>query len=208
VTELIVIIIAVLATSMVVRGYTPVALLSGGIFSSVSLFGFIWHSLSTWGTTTYRDIRHIVGRCLNRPSRYQIKHIFLIDRESGIPIEEVSSKEGCVLDGDAISAMFSAIQSFVQDAFSRDQSSKLTDFRVGDHSIWVAHGPRLMLACVMVGEVPKALKNELDHTLQTIQYEFVESLLVFDQQDRIEGIAKVMKTLMIVKNPTILARKR
>ncbi|MBL4673607.1 MAG: hypothetical protein JKX81_15205 [Arenicella sp.] len=206
-TELIVIVIAVLATSMVARGYTPVALLGGRIFCSANTFDFIWYSLSEWSMTTHHDVRHIVSRFLNRPSRYQIKHIFLIDRESGIQIEEVSSKEGGMLDGDAISAMFSAIQSFVQDAFSRDHSSKLTDFRVGDYSIWVAHGPRLMLACVMVGDVPKALKNELDHTLQTIQDEFVESLSALGQQNRVEGIAKVMKTLMIVENPTILARK-
>lgn len=205
-TESIVIMIAVLATSMVARGYAFITHLGEVFFCSVSAFACTWYSMSAWSMAINRDVRHIIDRFLNRPSRYQIKHVFLIDRESGIQIEGVSSKEGGILDGDAISAMFSAIQSFVQDVFSGDPSSKLTDFRVGNHSIWVAHGPRLMLACVMVGDVPKALKSELDHTLQMIQEEFVESLVTLGQQDRVEGISKVMKTLMIVKNPTILAR--
>lgn len=159
-------------------------------------FGIINYSVVSWGVKTYIDSMYVVGGLLNKPKSYKIKHIFLIDRDSGIQIEEVASKEDGMLNGDAISAMFSAIQSFVQDAFSRDRSSRLTDLTVGDHSIWVSHGPKLMLACVIVGDAPKVLKSDLDHTLQVIQTELIESLTDINEHKEVAGVAEVMRILM------------
>lgn len=199
-TELTVLLIGALITSFVTQRNALIHLLSGEIVTNfIKLLGAIFNSLLITGIRVSRCIQQKIHDLLSRSKGYQIKHIFLIDRESGIQVEEVSSKGECILNGDAISAMFSAIQSFVHDAFSRDQSSRLTDFRVGDHSIWVAHGPKLMLACVMVGEVPKELKDELDHALQVIQSEFVASLSDVEQPESVEGVAKVMQEFMLAQ---------
>jgi hypothetical protein len=168
-------------------------------------FGSISDSMTDWSGKIIKDFSHIVESFRRKSEGYQIKHIFLIDRESGIQIEGVSAKEAGILNGDAISAMFSAIQSFVQDAFCRDQSSKLTDFRVGDHSIWVAHGPQLMLACVVVGEVPKALKNDLDQILETIQSEYIDSLSDLGERECVVGLSCLMNTLITAQKSMTLA---
>lgn len=193
--DLIALVITALATLCVTHRYFSLAHFSENetIHQYRSRFASL---LASVATRCVEEYSYVINRSLKMPKAYQIKHVFLIDRESGMHVEAVSSKYEVVLDSDAVSAMLSAIQSFVQDAFSQDKSSKLTDFRVGDHSIWVAHGPKLMLVCVIVGEVPKALKAELDQTLKIIQSEFVASASDMCQQENINGVTEVMRTLM------------
>lgn len=207
-TELIIITIATLVASLFTRRHTSTVHLERATTTLLlNVFRSMSHSILGWHFEKHRDFRNFVDRFLVRPTSYKVKHILLIDRESGIQIESVSSKGGDMLNGDAISAMFSAIQSFVQDAFSRDKSSKLTYFRVGDHTIQVSHGPKLMLACVMVGQVPKTLKNELDHTLQKIQFESLETFSDLSGRENGKSIARIMKKLIAVKQPMTLVER-
>ena len=111
---------------------------------------------------------------------YRVEHVYLIERESGLQIAEVTSQDTQGLDGDAVSAMFSAIQSFVQDSFSRDPSAMLTDLKVGDHNVWIANGPHLMLACVIQGDAPEALKDDLYDALYKIRTDYSNSIASFD----------------------------
>jgi len=116
---------------------------------------------------------------LRRSLVYRVDHIYLIDRDSGLLIDEVASADAQSLDSDAISAMFSAIQSFVQDSFAADESSRLTDLKVGEHNVWVAHGPRAMLACVIYGDAPESLKAQLYDTLDNIRTEYATEMAEF-----------------------------
>ena len=184
-TELIAVVVTALAALCVTHRYSLILFLSSKAIS-----------VTNTHVEKHSNVKHNFVRSLNTPKRYRIEHVFLIDRESGMHIETVSSKYCAPLDSDAVSAMFSALQSFVQDTFCREKSSKLTDFRVGDHSIWLAHGPKLMLACVIVGEIPNALKYELDRTLKIIQSDFVASLSDMARQEEIAGVTKVMKSLL------------
>ena len=202
-TELIVMVIAALVATFEGRRFLLVAFLSGEPYS---LLRGAFDSVSAFSPKKFSHFRYVYGS-LKNPKGYQIKHILLIDRESGIQIEEVSSKDSWMFNCDAISAMFSAIQSFVQDSFSADRSSMLTDFRVGDHLICVAHGPKLMLACVMIGEVPPGFKYQLDNTLQIIQSEFITSLSDLGQRDSVRGVANVMNSLMLTEKPMTLDRR-
>jgi hypothetical protein len=204
-TEFILILATTLVTSFVTQKYVVMGRLSDANLFNPDFFKSTFNSVLITIIKTFRYINRVYIASSKESKDYQIKHVFLIDRESGIQVEEVSFKDDGILNGDVISAMFSAIQSFVHDAFSRDHSSRLTDFRVGDHSIWVAHGPKLMLACVMVGDVPKALKSELDHTLQLIQSEFITSLSDLGQYESIEGVVKVMNELMLAQKSMSLA---
>ncbi|RBP49255.1 hypothetical protein [Arenicella xantha] len=107
---------------------------------------------------------------------YRVEHVYLIDRDSGMLIDEVASHDAQSLDSDAVSAMFSAIQSFVQDSFAGDESARLTDLKVGEHNVWVAHGPRVMLACVILGSAPESLKSELYDTLDGIRSDYATAI--------------------------------
>ncbi len=128
---------------------------------------------------------------------YRVEHVYLIDRESGLQIAEVTSQDTQSLDGDAVSAMFSAIQSFVQDSFSRDRSALLTDLKVGDHNVWVANGPKLMLACVILGDAPEGLKDDLYDALYKIRTDYANPIAEFDGDiERFEGVQSIMQPLL------------
>ncbi len=111
---------------------------------------------------------------------FRVEHLYLIDRDSGLLIGECGAEDEGLMDSDAVGAMFSAIQSFVQDSFSGREDDRLTDFKVGEHTIWIAHGPNAMLACVILGDPPAALKIRLYETLESIRIRYAEQLQQYD----------------------------
>lgn len=113
---------------------------------------------------------------LRRSLLYRVEHVYLIERESGMLLAELSEPGSDALDSDAVSAMFSAIQSFVQDSFSHRDGDRLTDLQVGEYNVWVAHGPKLMLACVIDGVAPQSLKTELYNVLDGIRGEYATDI--------------------------------
>lgn len=117
---------------------------------------------------------------LRRSVLFRVEHVYLIDRETGMSVNNVSAEDAKSLDSDAVSAMFSAIQSFVQDSFARDESARLTDLKVGGHNVWVAHGRKLMLACVIFGEAPESLKNRLYDTLDSVRTDYAVPIEQFN----------------------------
>lgn len=128
---------------------------------------------------------------------YRVEHVYLIDRASGIKIDEVASEESMSLDSDAVSAMFSAIQSFVQDSFSQDKTEMLTDLKVGKYNVWVAHGPTLMLACVINGDAPEGLKDDLYDALYSIRTRYANQIADFDgDAEAFDGVQDFMQPLL------------
>lgn len=128
---------------------------------------------------------------------YRVEHVYLIDRDSGMQIAEVTSQGTDSLDGDAVSAMFSAIQSFVQDSFSNDGSALLTDLKVGDYNVWVANGPKLMMACVLLGDAPEGLKDDLYDALYKIRTDYANPIAEFDGDDQnFDGVDEIMQPLL------------
>lgn len=117
---------------------------------------------------------------LRKALLYRVEHIYLIDRETGLLIEECAAIGTTSLDSDAVSAMFSAIQSFVQDSFSGKESDRLTDLKVGEHNVWIAHGPRAMLACVILGDAPESLKVQLNNCLDQIRINYSQQISNYD----------------------------
>ena len=131
---------------------------------------------------------------------YRVEHLYLIERESGLLICERSSESSDSLDSDAVSAMFSAIQSFVQDSFSGKQSDRLTDFKVGPYTVWLAHGPRAMLACVIFGDAPETLKTQLYDTLDGIRTRYANQLANYDGDNAdFSGVEDLMDPLLQVR---------
>jgi len=128
---------------------------------------------------------------------YRVEHIFLIDRETSIPMQEVKVDDSQALDSDAISGMLSAIQSFVQDSFSNDESARLTDLKVGDYNVWLAHGPRAMLACVFYGDAPESLKAQMHDALDGIRTKYANEIADFDgDTDSLKGADHFLTPLL------------
>ena len=115
---------------------------------------------------------------------YKVERAYLIHRETSLLIDEVSESDSQTLDSDAIGAMFSAIQAFVQDSFATGNDARLTDLKVGNHNVWVAHGHKLMLACIITGDAPEGFKNELYDTLDLIRTHYSLAISDFNGDSR------------------------
>ena len=121
---------------------------------------------------------------LRKSAPYKVEHVYLIDRNTSLLIDEMHSPDSVSLDGDAVSAMFSAIQSFVQDSYSQDESSRLTDFKseqqTENHNTWIVHGPHMMMACVILGDAPESVREKLYDTLDLIHVNYANESANYD----------------------------
>jgi len=134
---------------------------------------------------------------LRKSLKYRVEHVYLIDRESGMMVTELGVEESGALDSDAVSAMFSAIQSFVQDSFSQSDDDRLTDLKVGEYNVWVAHGRKLMLACVIDGDPPESLKSEMYDTLDGIRSDFANAIEDYSgDSSAFEGVEERLHPLL------------
>ncbi len=65
--------------------------------------------------------------------------------------------------------MLTAIRDFASDTIDRDDpESHLDTVDVGDHTLWLIHGPKAYLACAIRGVPPEGLRDELAAVLETI----------------------------------------
>ena len=112
---------------------------------------------------------------LKHSLRYQIDHVFLIERDSGLVLHRESSPGLPDLDADAIAGMLTAIGQFVRDSVGRDGGDSLEAARVGQHLLWVLDGPRASLACFIQGVPPDSLRVVLSDRLEQIHSQLAAS---------------------------------
>lgn len=134
---------------------------------------------------------------LRRSLKFKVEHIYLIDRNTSMLIAEAEGEGTSSLDSDAVSGMLSAIQSFVQDSFSQNEEDRLSDFKVGEYKVWIAHSRGAMLACVIYGDAPESLKVELYDKLDHIRADYSQQLSQFDgDTSGFVGIEDQLKPLL------------
>jgi outer membrane protein OmpA-like peptidoglycan-associated protein len=111
---------------------------------------------------------------------YRVEQVFLIHRETGLLLGHVLAGESAVQDADMVSGMLTAIQDFVHDSFSAEQSDALETLQVGELTVWIEQGPRAILAGVIRGQAPQELRNLFRETLERIHQEFSAELESFE----------------------------
>lgn len=126
---------------------------------NLTLTGFRWR----W--ESFRTGRPVAEVALRSSLVYRVEQVYLIDAESGIPIQYAGPESG-TRDSEMMSGMLTAIQDFVRDSFSVDASQELDTLRVGDFLVWIVRGPRAFLAAVIQGSSPgpelrEALRSNL-----------------------------------------------
>jgi len=89
---------------------------------------------------------------------YQVEQLFLIDKNTGLPICHVASDVAQSQDADMVSGMLSAIQSFVHDAFETDEFDGLNTLQLGELSVWIEWGPKAILK---IEEIHRDYESEL-----------------------------------------------
>lgn len=111
---------------------------------------------------------------------YRIDEIFLIQTGSGLVLDYVSHPNVKPRDSDAISAMLTAIKDFSQDSFSGEPGETLNTVEFGERTLWIFEGPKVLLACVILGVAPASARENFQVTLEQIHSEFDAELMLFD----------------------------
>jgi outer membrane protein OmpA-like peptidoglycan-associated protein len=112
---------------------------------------------------------------------YQVEHLFLIHRETGLLLQHVGIESAEVQDTDLVSGMLTAIQAaiedFVHDSFGGYDT--LDTMRLQEQTVWIEAGSAAVLAVVIRGEAPEELRGEIQETLEKVHIEHKKELDAF-----------------------------
>lgn len=99
---------------------------------------------------------------LSEMNQAQLEQVFVIETGSGLIISSVSKKES--IDEDMIAGMLTAIKSFVEDAFKKDQQSlELIQYELFE--IYIQNFKSYYFAVVISGGFNTAFKNKIENKL-------------------------------------------
>ena len=110
---------------------------------------------------------------------YRVEQIFLIHKETGLLLHQVTAGGAAVQDADMVSGMLTAIQDFVHDSFSTRQDDQLETLQVGELTVWIEQGPLAVLAGVIRGNAPSELRTTFRETLERIHLQYGAALKEF-----------------------------
>ena len=146
---------------------------------------------------------------MQRTLLYQVEQAYLIDAESGLLISHVADESIQYKDEDAVSAMFTALQEFIKDAFLGNQKKGLESAEMGDLTIWAMHGPESILACVIRGLPPRSLRTDMREILETIEGRYRETLIGFsgEREESAEIEQQLRKCLRSSTRPEMAGKK-
>lgn len=142
---------------------------------SLSLRGLRWR----W--EAWRSGVPFAAVILKHTLAYRVEAVYLIDSRSGLLIgHAVASTYTTLKDEDAISAMLTAIQDFVQDSFSGVGDGGLQTVEIGGRTLWVIKEGEVFLASMISGIPPVELRARLESVLSEIQVVYGEEVSHFD----------------------------
>ncbi len=133
---------------------------------------------------------------LRHTMEYSIQEAFLIQRESGLLLCGVHRDESLALDDNAVSAMLTAIQAFIQDSLGMPRTEPLRSAELGDRTLWVINGPDAVLACIIIGEPPRDVRIELMRILETLHAQYGSRF--DDHPEQVENDAGVIALMQEV----------
>ena len=136
--------------------------------NSFSIKGLRWRLESARTGVPFAQI------VLRHTMRFSVQEAFLIARDTGLVLAHAHRDENLVLDEDAVAAMLTAIQSFIQDSLGMSSDDPLRSAELGDRTLWVINGPEAILACVISGTPPRTLRDELMALLESIHARYGE----------------------------------
>ena len=122
---------------------------------------------------------------LQKSLLFRVEEAFLIHSDTGLLISHVGARADD--SRDLVSGMFTAIQDFVADSFGDPDSEsdgtasdQLGRFQVGDHDVWLFHGPQAYIAVVIGGSIPGEYRENFHAVLEEIHERFGRELEAFD----------------------------
>ncbi|MFB8788667.1 MAG: OmpA family protein [Potamolinea sp.] len=142
------------------------------------------HSVSPqsfkWRLEALQTGKSFVEVVLLRTLLFQVEQVFLIHQETGLLLHHLVKNGAYVEDVDLVSAMLTAIQSFVQDSFKVQTNDSLETLQIGELTIWIEKGSQAVLAAVIRGHPPKELKLVFRDAIEKIHFRFSRELKYFN----------------------------
>jgi OOP family OmpA-OmpF porin len=162
------------AISQAIRGL--VEQINQTLEHSLTLKGLRWRLEAARSGVPFAEV------VLRHTLQYRVEEVFLIQGGSGLLIQRLGREAEASGDADAVSAMLTAIRDFARDTFDRSDrgDARLETIDAGDHTLWLAHGPRAYLACAVRGAAPERLRDHLNLVVERIHAEHGDLLRHFD----------------------------
>jgi len=133
-----------------------------------------------WRLEALRTGKSFAEVVLLKTLLYRVEQVFLIHKDTGLLLQQVSAPGTKAQDADMVSGMLTAIQDFVHDSFATPAGDELEDMRVGDLTVWIERGPQAVLAAVIRGNAPEDLRAVFQEALEKIQLQFGTALSEFE----------------------------
>ncbi|HXR33324.1 MAG TPA: OmpA family protein [Verrucomicrobiae bacterium] len=138
-----------------------------------------WQGLK-WRFEALRTGRSFTEVALLHSLVFRVEQVFLIHKKTGLPLGHGVAPSVATQDPSLVSGMLSAIQDFVRDSFHTADGQGLGRMNVGDLDVWVEQGPYAIIAAVIRGIAPRALRDSLAETLENIHRQYAPQLEGFD----------------------------
>jgi len=128
---------------------------------------------------------------------YRVEQVLLIHNLSGLLIDSVYASDAIKRDSDAVSGMLSAIESFMHDSFNSEQDEKLNRVRLGNHIIYLAHGPSATLASVVSGVATPEYQTRMRNVVEQLHAKKPDALRKFKGDKKgITGVTPLLDTCL------------
>src|SRR5262245_42769176 len=111
---------------------------------------------------------------------YQVEHVFLVHRHTGLLVAHVAAENAVSQDPQLVSSMLVAIQDFVRDSFSGAEHQGVDSVQLGELRLWCEPGPFALLVAVIRGDPPEGLHDAMRSTLSRIHAERYHALESFN----------------------------
>jgi outer membrane protein OmpA-like peptidoglycan-associated protein len=142
-------------------------------------YSLTWRGLK-WRWEAWRTGTPFAAVVLKHTLLYQVEHVFLIHRHTGLLIAHASAADAVSQDPQLVSSMLAAIQDFVRDSFQGADQRGLDSLRLGELRLWSEAGPFATLVAVIRGNPPEELHETLRNVLSRIHAERPRALENFD----------------------------
>jgi outer membrane protein OmpA-like peptidoglycan-associated protein len=141
-----------------------------------------WQGLQ-WRFEGLRTGRSFTEVVLLHSLIFRVEQVFLIHKKTGLSLGHVAASSIAMQDPSLVSGMLAAIQDFVRDSFNAPSGQGVERMNVGDLDVWVESGPYAIIATVIRGVAPRALRDRMAEVLENIHREYSTQL------DRFNGDA-------------------
>ena len=141
-------------------------------------YSLTWRGLK-WRWEAWRGGTSFAAIVLKYTLVYQVEHVFLIHRHTGLLISHVAAEDAASQDPQLISSMLMAIQDFVRNSFS-GASQGVDTLMLGELKLWCEAGPFAMLVAVIRGDPPEEYHDTLRQALTRMHAERHAALESFD----------------------------